>query len=271
MKVLITGGCGFIGSHLVEYHLAKGDKVHIVDDLSTGSLNNISEFKHHPHLVFEQHNILTWPNLDNTIEQVDRIYHMAAVVGIYRVLAEPTNLVDTNIAASERIIKAVASKEKKPVLLIASSSEVYGHSDQSMLNEEDNLIIESPAHARWNYAISKLTDEVIGLAYHRKNNLPIIIIRFFNTVGPRQTGRYGMVVPRFIQQACKNEPITIFGDGNQTRSFCDVRDIIVALNALMETEASFGKIINVGNDKEITIKNLAELIRKRANSQSDLR
>jgi UDP-glucose 4-epimerase len=269
LKIFITGGAGFIASHLIDYHLSKGDTIFAIDDLSTGSLDNIALFKENPNFHFEEADILTWPRLESMIDTVDRVYHLAAVVGIYRVLEAPINLINTNIAASERLIKAVSFSRKNPVLLIASSSEVYGHSEKNLLKESDTLIIESALEARWNYAISKLADEVIGVAYSKQNKLPILIIRFFNTIGPRQTGRYGMVVPRFVQQACQNKPLTIFGDGNQTRSFCDVRDTIIGLDLLMQNKESYGKIINVGNDKEISIKNLAELIKQRAKSQSE--
>lgn len=272
MHVLITGGCGFIGSHLVEYHLNKGNKVHVVDDLSTGSIHNVSAFQNNPNFQFDKADILTWSGLEKSAVWADQIYHMAAVVGVYRVLAEPINVLATNIPGCERVLRAVAATGWKPRVLIASSSEVYGQSltDNIGFKESDNLVIESAAKNRWNYAISKIADEAFGLSYARELNLPVTLIRFFNTIGPRQTGRYGMVVPRLVEQAVHNQPITVYGDGSQSRSFCDVRDTVVALDALANTPDSVGEIINVGNDREISINHLAELIRNRANSNSPI-
>ncbi len=272
MHVLVTGGAGFIGSHLVEYHLNKGHKVHVVDDLSTGSLQNIAVFQGNPHFLFTQADVLTWSELEKSAAWADRIYHMAAVVGVYRVLAEPINVLATNIPGCERVLRAAAANGWKPRIMIASSSEVYGQSQgtDSGFKETDNLIIESAAKNRWNYAISKIADEAFGLSYTRELGIPITLMRFFNTVGPRQTGRYGMVVPRLVEQAVNNQPITVYGDGNQTRSFCDVRDTVLALDALANTTDSVGEIVNVGNDGEISINDLAELIRKRAGSKSHI-
>jgi len=270
MHILITGGAGFIGSHLVEFHLAKGDTVHAIDDLSTGTLDNLIPFQNNPNFRFDNANILTWPGLEKAASWADRIYHMAAVVGVYRVLAEPLNVMATNIAGTERLMQAVATSQWQPRVFLASSSEVYGHGNNAKLNEEDNLILESAAHSRWNYAITKLADEALGLAYVHSQKLPVTLIRFFNTVGPRQVGRYGMVVPRFVRQAFFNEPITVFGDGTQTRCFCDVRDTVVMLDLLADNEKSIGEIINVGNDREISMNDLAQLICKLAKSTSTI-
>ena len=270
MRILITGGCGFIGSHIAEYHLAKGDEVLVVDDLSTGSLDNIATFKDNPAFRFENASILNWPNVQESVLWAERIYHMAAVVGVYRVLKDPINVLTTNIHGCEKLLHAIAITEHRPQVIVTSSSSVYGHSDNPMLSEKDDLLIKSSAHPLWNYALSKIADEALGLAYYHSMKIPVTVIRLFNTIGPRQTGQYGMVVPRFIKQACTGEPITVFGDGTQTRSFCDVRDVLSALNLLANTPKSNGQIVNVGYDVEIVINDLAELIRKKANSNSKI-
>jgi UDP-glucose 4-epimerase len=199
--ILVTGGAGFIGSHLVEYHLAKGDSVHAVDDLSTGTESNIAAFLDHPRFRFDQADILTWPALDKAAAWADRIYHMAAVVGVYRVLSEPIKVLATNVAGCERLLRAVHAGGWTPQVLIASSSEVYGSGINSNFREDSDLVIRSGAQSRWNYAISKLADEALGLSYARKYGLHVSIVRLFNTIGPRQKGHYGMVVPRFVEQA----------------------------------------------------------------------
>lgn len=271
MHVLVTGGAGFIGSHLVEYHLAKGDFVHVVDDLSTGNIDNIRPFLDNRDFRFDEADILTWQGLDKAAAWANRIYHMAAVVGMYRVLAEPTDVLAVNIAGSERLLRAVRAGGWHPVVVMASSSEVYGagvHENCTHENfEEDaDLVIHSGVLSRQNYAISKLADEALGLAYARKFGIHTIIVRFFNTIGPRQTGRYGMVVPRFVEKAVRGESIHVYGDGQQTRSFCDARDIVTALDALAENPDTAGQIVNVGGDREISILALAEMVRERAKS-----
>lgn len=268
MNILVTGGCGFIGSNIIEYHLAKGDHVYAMDDCSTGSQQNIASFVDNPLFKFEQADILTWPNLDKAVEWADRVYHMAAVVGVYHVLSEPLKVLTSNITGTEHVLEAIAKSKKRPRVLIASSSSVYGHSDKHALNENDALIIEILNHPLRNYAISKIADEAVGLAYYQTSKLPITIIRLFNTTGPRQTGYYGMVVPRFVKQAFLGEPITIYGDGTQTRSFCDVRDVVEALNLIAEKPESYGEIINVGRDSEISMNDLAKLILEQAKSKS---
>jgi UDP-glucose 4-epimerase len=270
MRVLITGGSGFIGSHIVEYHLAKDDEVYVVDDLSTGSLENISPFRKNPHFTFEQADILDWPNIEKVVHWAERIYHMAAVVGVFRVLSTPIEVIDTNITGYLRLLKTASTSPSAPRIIVASSSSVYGHSPKKKLTEEDALIVASPTHLLGNYAISKISDEALSLAYFQEKNTAITSVRLFNTIGPHQTGRYGMVVPRFIQQACNNEPITVFGDGTQTRSFCDVRDVVIGLAMLAENKNTIGEIINVGNDKEISINELATIVCKQADSQSDI-
>ena len=270
MNILITGGCGFIGSHIVEYHLNKGDTVRVVDDLSTGHLKNVESFRKNPRFKLVIADILKWPKLDKSVMWADKIYHMAAVIGVYRVLAEPINVINTNILGSERLFTAIRNAQVKPRVIIASSSSVYGHNDCSILNEKNNLIIKKDSNPLSVYAMSKIVGEELGLAYFHEAKLPITMIRFFNVVGPRQVGCYGMVIPRFIERACKNQPIVVYGDGSQTRSFCDVRDVVDGLVALIDNENSLGQIVNLGNDNEISMLNLAKLIRDRAESQSEI-
>lgn len=267
-RIFITGGCGFIGSHLASFHLLKGDEVLVVDDLSSGSLNNLASFQDNYRLHIENENILTWSGLKNAVKWANRIYHMAAIVGIFKVIAEPVEVVKTNIGGCERLLHAVIESGARPRIVLASSSSVYGASKTSVLNEDDDLIIKIQGYSLSTYAISKLSQEAIAFAYYRAHQLPITLVRLFNVIGQRQTGRYGMVVPRFIQQACKNEPLTIFGDGSQTRSFCDVRDAIVAMDLLTDHVQTIGEIINVGNDHEISINELATLVKSQTNSQS---
>lgn len=271
MHVLVTGGAGFIGSHLVEYHLAKGDHVHAVDNLSTGTLENIAPFENNPFFRFENENILTWSHMEKAVTWADRVYHMAAVVGMYRVLAEPIEVLAINITGCERVLRAAAAGGWKPRIILASSSEVYGPDHPVPLKEDDALNFQSGAVSRWNYAISKITNESYGLSYARKLHIPVTLIRLFNTIGPRQTGRYGMVVPRFVSQAVKGEPIVIYGDGKQTRTFCDVRDMVVMLDEVANNTKSIGQIVNVGGEHETSILQLAETVKQCAKSASQIK
>lgn len=267
MHVLITGGAGFIGSHLVGLHLKRGDQVHVVDDLSTGRIENLHPFLERPNLRFDRADILVWEGMPQAAAWADRVYHMAAVVGMMRVLAEPIEVLATNVSGTERLLRAVCAGGWKPQVLIASSSEVYGPAGGA-LDEKADLAIRSGLVTRWNYAVSKLTAEALALSYARKYDLHITIARLFNTIGPRQAGRYGMVVPRFVNQAVRNKPISVYGDGAQTRSFCDVRDTVVALDSLLSNPESQGEIVNVGRDGEISINELAERVRDLAASSS---
>jgi UDP-glucose 4-epimerase len=269
MHVLITGGAGFIGSNLALYHLKKGDKVQVVDNLSTGSIKNLEECFSYHDFIFDEVNILTDDQLDNKVNWADRIYHLAAVVGVFRVLEEPISVLSTNIAGCERLLRAVQRSEWKAKVIIASTSEVYGNREGNQeLSEDMELIISPGMNSRWNYSISKLADEAFGISYAREHDLDITVIRFFNVIGPNQTGKYGMVVPRFVKQAVKNEDITIFGDGSQVRSFTDIRDVIIYLNDIAEEPTAKGEIINIGSHQEITIKALAEKVKELAGSES---
>lgn len=266
MNILITGGCGFIGSNLAAFYLAKGHHVYVVDDLSTGSLDNIASMQNNPQFRFDKADINAWPQLEEAVKWADRIYHIAAVIGIFRVLAEPVHVVDTNISGSARLFHAVAAHGKQKRLIFASSSCVYGDAVHS--DEDGELIIRQKGNPLLAYAVSKLADETIAMALYKETQFPITIVRLFNVIGPHQTGQYGMVVPRFVKQACHNKPITIFGDGTQSRSFCDVRDAISAIDLLAENNDAIGEIFNVGCDAEISINDLAVLVKKQANSDS---
>lgn len=270
MKILVTGGCGFIGSQITKFHLDKGDEVFVVDNLSTGTKEHIEPFLENKAFQFEQANILNWDNLKGTITWADRIYNFAATVGMFKVISEQMSVIQNNIIACNHILQAVAETQTKPLVVIASSSSVYGDNPKGLLSEEDSLIVKPLTHPLATYAISKLSDEAISYAYYKDYGIPLFVARMFNTIGPGQTGLYGMVVPRFISQACNNEPITVYGDGKQTRSFCDVRDIVVALDLLSNEPKAIGQSINIGNDYEISIYDLAKLVKKLTNSQSPI-
>ena len=265
---LITGGAGFIGSHLTDRLLAEGARVTVVDDLSTGNQRNLLDAQRNPHFEFIHAKISDCPKLESLVANADQIIHLAAAVGVDLVVREPVRTLETNLHETEVLLKAAAVR-RKPVLL-ASTSEVYGKSSKEVFTEEDDLLIGPPTHSRWSYACSKLMDEFLALAYAKERALPVTITRLFNTVGPRQSGRYGMVLPRFVQAALNDEPLRIFGDGQQSRCFCSVHDCVEALLRLARTPAANGQIFNIGNTSEITIANLARLVISTLNSKSAL-
>lgn len=271
MHVLITGGAGFIGSHLAHHHVAQGDHVYVVDNLSTGSLANVEALRGNPHFRFSQADILDWHGLGEAVAWADRIYHMAAVVGVKKVLEDPVAVMATNMTGTEKILRAIHNGGWNPQVIIASTSEVYGFNAKGAFAETDDIVLPSAGRLRWTYAVTKLADEFLAFSYARKYGLHLVVVRLFNTIGPHQVGHYGMVVPRFVQHAVRNEPLTIFGTGEQTRSFCDVRDTVVALDRLAGCPEAWGEVVNVGNEQEISIRALAELIVQRANSASTLR
>jgi UDP-glucose 4-epimerase len=268
MNILITGGAGFIGSHLAAFHLDKGDAVHVIDDLSTGAIANIAELFQHPKFQFQEANILVWDGLKDAVRWSNRIYHMAAIVGVKRVLEDPRAVMATNIAATERVFRAVSEVNPMSQVILASSSEVYGFNANPSFSETDDVVLRSAGRLRWCYAVTKLADEYLAYSFMKKSHIKVVIARLFNTIGPHQTGKYGMVVPNFIQQAVRGQALTVFGDGSQTRSFCDVRDTVLALDLLASSPAANGEIVNVGNDQEISIDDLAKRIIERARSSS---
>ncbi len=269
MRVVVTGGAGFIGSHLVERHLAQGDEVLAIDDLSTGTQAAVELFSGNDAYRFVKADIVHWDGLEEALADADRVYHMAAVVGMFRVLNEPINVTRVNVLGCERVLKALADAGARAQTIIPSSSSVYAHSNPDDLRETADITL-SPRNPLVNYAASKLTNEIQARAYADKYQLPVVAVRLFNAIGPRQSGMYGFVVPRFVQQALAGDPLTVFGDGGQTRSFCDVRDTVAMLDTLAGTTAAHGQIVNVGNNKEIPIRALAEMVKLRTNSPSKL-
>lgn len=269
MKALITGGAGFIGSHLTEALLDRGDDVYIIDDLSTGSFENIAQYKGFKRFDYIIDSIHDRRILAEWVDRADVIFHLAAAVGVRLIIESPVHTIETNINGTENVLKQAALKKKR--VIITSTSEVYGKLDKVPFSENDDLILGSTTINRWSYACSKAIDEFLSLAYYREKNLPVIICRLFNTVGPRQTGRYGMVVPTFINQALRGETITVFGDGTQTRCFGHVTDIVDALIKLSDLDEAYGQIYNVGNSEEISIMDLAELIKEKTGSQSEIK
>jgi UDP-glucose 4-epimerase len=268
MRYLITGGAGFIGSHLADRLLADGHEVWAIDDLSTGSIFNIEHLKNHPKFRYTIDTIKNAPLVAELVDRCDIVVHLAAAVGVKLIVESPVRTIETNVRGTE-IVLCMAGKKKRRVI-IASTSEVYGKSARVPFNEEDDLVLGPTTKGRWSYACSKAIDEYLALAYWKERQLPVTVLRLFNTVGPRQTGRYGMVLPTFVQQALAGHPITVFGDGQQSRSFTYVSDMIEALVRLMNTEKSVGEVFNVGNDREITIEALARMIRERIGSDSEI-
>jgi len=267
-KILITGGAGFIGSHLAEKLLNDNKEVFIVDNLSTGRLENIEHLKNNKNFHFIKGSVLDEALMKELIGKVEQVYHLAAAVGVKKILKEPLDCILTNITGTEIVLKA--AEKRKIKVFIASSSEVYGKGDKIPFKEEDDRIYGSVYNNRWIYAFSKGVDEFLGLAYFKEKNLPVVVVRFFNVIGPRQVGRYGMVVPSFVKQALNNEPVTVYGDGEQTRSFADVEDIVNALVKLMTVKEAEGRVINLGADREISINNLAKKVIEITKSSSKI-
>ena len=268
MRALITGGAGFIGSHLADHLLDRGDQVVLLDDLSTGRLANIEHLNDRSDAEFVLGSILNTELIDEVVSRVDAVFHLAAAVGVNLIVEKPLESLMTNIRGTETVIEMAHKYDKR--LLVMSTSEIYGKNTSDSLSEEDDRILGSPLKSRWSYSEAKAIDEILAYTYWREKGLEAVIIRLFNTVGPRQTGSYGMVIPRFVGQALRNEPITIFGDGNQTRCFCHVGDIVEGLVALSEHPEAFGKVFNLGGGKEVAIRELAERVIKLAGSQSSL-
>ncbi|MBM4026862.1 MAG: NAD-dependent epimerase/dehydratase family protein [Planctomycetes bacterium] len=258
MKALITGGAGFIGSHLAERLLQSGDEAIVIDDLSTGRLENLQGFRHHPKLQFVKGDIRDSTLVQLLASQCDVIFHLAAAVGVQLIADDPVRTIETNIAGTQVVLEAANKFGRK--ILLASSSEIYGKSEKVPFAEDDDFVLGGTAFSRWAYACSKAVDEFLGQAFHQQYGLSVVGARFFNTIGPRQTGRYGMVVPRFVQWALRNEPIQIYGTGQQTRCFCCVQDLVDAVIGLMHCEQAAGRVFNIGSTEEITMEVLADRI-----------
>jgi UDP-glucose 4-epimerase len=267
-KALITGGAGFIGSHLAEVLLQRGWTVAVLDDLSTGSIKNVAHLKTQAGFSYVLDSVMNRPLMLELIDQADVIFHLAAAVGVRLIVEEPVRTIETNIKATELILELCARK-RKPVLL-TSTSEVYGKLEKPKFGEEDDVVLGPTSRARWCYAASKIIDEFLAKAYFKEKQLPTVVVRLFNTIGPRQTGQYGMVAPRFVKQALLGEPITVYGDGTQRRSFTWVGDVVSAMTKLIEHPGAYGEVFNVGHTNEISIYDLAELVKTMTESASEI-
>ncbi|HLN97815.1 MAG TPA: GDP-mannose 4,6-dehydratase [Pyrinomonadaceae bacterium] len=268
MRVLITGGAGFIGSHLADAYLQRGDEVFVIDDLSTGTIENIRHLKSNPRFHYTIDSVHNQPVTAELVDQCDIVIHLAAAVGVKLIVESPVRTIETNVRGTE-VVLALANKKQKRVL-IASTSEVYGLSTDVPFREDGNLVMGATVKGRWSYACSKAIDEFLALAYWREKKLPTTIVRLFNTVGPRQTGRYGMVIPTFVKQALAGRPITVYGDGKQTRCFGYVGDVVGALIKLMDHAESVGQVFNIGSTEEISILKLAEKVKELTESDSEI-
>jgi UDP-glucose 4-epimerase len=268
MRYLITGGAGFIGSHLSEALIARGEEVFVLDDLSTGSVENIRHLKSNKrfHYIFDS--IMNKHLLAELVDESDVIFHLAAAVGVRLIVESPVRTIETNVHGTQNVLDA-ASKKKK-LVFTASTSEVYGKSDKVPFHEDADLVLGPTSKGRWSYAASKALDEFLALSFWKEKGLPVVIARFFNTVGPRQTGRYGMVLPNFVRQALAGEPITVYGSGTQSRCFCDVRDCVQAVLKLVDGGKAIGEVVNIGSTEEVSIQGLAEMVRERAGSKSQI-
>lgn len=268
MRVLITGGAGFIGSHLAERFINDGHTVQVLDNLSTGSIENIAHLKDRQGFTYNINSVADEPLLAEMIDRADVVFHLAAAVGVKLIVEQPVHTIETNVHETEVVLKH-ASKNKK-LVFIASTSEVYGKSTDVPFHEDSDVVLGPTIKHRWAYACSKLIDEFLALAYWKEKKLPVIITRLFNTVGPRQTGQYGMVLPTFVKQALSNQPISVFGDGSQSRSFTYVADVVEALVKLVGEPQAVGQVFNIGSTQEVTIAQLAERVRKLAGSNSPI-
>lgn len=268
MRYLITGGAGFIGSHLAERLLEKGEQVVLLDNLSTGSMENIRHLKGSERLEYHLDGIENRQILAELVDDADVIVHLAAAVGVKLIVESPVRTIETNVNGTQMILEA-ASKKKK-LVLIASTSEVYGKNTNLPFHEDADLVLGATTKGRWSYAASKALDEFLALSYWKEKKQPVIVVRFFNTVGPRQTGRYGMVLPNFVKRALDGQPIEVYGNGKQSRCFCDVRDTVEAVLRLMPLDAAVGEVVNIGNTEEVTIENLAKLVKHRTGSDSPI-
>jgi UDP-glucose 4-epimerase len=268
MRVLITGGAGFIGSHLADAYIERGDEVCVLDDLSTGSIANIEHLKSHPRFSYTIGSVHNAPLVAELVDHCDIVFHLAAAVGVKLIVESPVRTIETNVHGTE-VVLAQANKKKKKVLL-ASTSEVYGLSSQVPFREDGNLVMGTTTKGRWSYACSKALDEFLALAYWREKQLPVVIVRLFNTVGPRQTAHYGMVIPSFVQQALADRPITVYGDGSQSRCFGYVGDVVGALVKLMDHPGAVGEVFNIGSSEEVTIAELAEMVKVLTGSSSEI-
>jgi UDP-glucose 4-epimerase len=268
MRHLITGGAGFIGSHLCYELLARGDEVHVLDDLSTGSIENIRHLKGRPGFDYTIESLNNTAIVAELVDDADVVYHLAAAVGVQLIVESPVRTIETNVHCTE-IVLAQASKKKKPVF-VASTSEVYGKSRDLPYREDGDLMLGPTVRGRWSYACSKALDEFLAIAHWKERKLPTVVGRLFNTVGPRQTGRYGMVIPNFVRQALADEPLTVFGDGTQSRCFCHVSDVVRAIADLMRRDDAYGEVFNIGADEEISILDLAREVQRMTESKSEI-
>ncbi len=268
MRVLITGGAGFVGSHLAEALLERGDEVFVLDNLSTGSMSNILHLKAHPRFHYTIDSVTNEPVLAELVDRCDVVVHLAAAVGVKLIVEQPVHTIETNVHGTEVVLR-VANKKKK-LVLIASTSEVYGKSTDVPFHEDADIVLGATTRHRWAYACSKMIDEFLALAYWKERKLPVIVVRLFNTVGPRQTGQYGMVIPTFVRQALAGQPITVFGDGTQSRSFTYVGDVVRAVVALIQEPRAVGQVFNIGNSGEITMTDLAVKIKAMTGSASEI-
>jgi UDP-glucose 4-epimerase len=269
LRYLITGGAGFIGSHLSERLIDRGDRVVLLDNLSTGSIENIRHLKASERLQYHLDNIENRHLLAELVDDADVIIHLAAAVGVKLIVESPVRTIETNVNGTQLVLEAACKKRK--LVITASTSEVYGKNTQVPFREDADLVLGPTTKGRWSYAASKALDEFLALSYWREKKLPVIVVRFFNTVGPRQTGRYGMVLPNFVKSALENQPIQVYGTGKQSRCFCDVRDSVEALLRLIDTPRALGEVVNIGNTEEITIEGLAERVKQRTGSSSPVK